>query len=484
VWVLVVAAVIGAAVAVVLSTGMTPSFDAFGWLVWGHQILYGNLNLNAAPSWKPLMIIFTLPLALFGRGDLPPKLLAIVTTTGMLAAAPFAGRIVYRLVLGERGPQRARRVTIAAWIGALFAAIGMLGLQGRGIPVTKVPPQSLWQLTFIADSDPLCAAIVLAAVDAHLSRRPKLAYVLLFLAGLNRPEAWAIVGLYGIYLIWRVPGTRALVLGGWALTLVAWYLPTAVAAKSIFQASKLDQGKASTITGEPVLPVLQRWATFYEWPMQVAALLGVAIGIIRRDRRVLWLTVAVVVWLVVEMLFALHGFSAVARYMIEPAAVMVVIAGYAIAQAIAGPWQGLAAGSARRALGLLPPVAAVGLIVGTGYFWHLRESRVRGMVPAVRNYGRVKAHLTEAVARVGGPKAVLACGPPAAKNQFQTQMAWTMGINGNQVLFDPTRLFKLHTRMVLFTQTPSNGWVVRAYNMPASIAARCDRSMAVTIPSS
>lgn len=480
VWALVAGAVIGGAVAVVLASGMTPSFDAYGWLVWGHQLLYGNLNLNAAPSWKPLMIIFTLPMALLGTGDLPPRLLAIVTTTGTLATAPFAARIAYRLLVTDRGPSLTRRVRAAAWIAVLCAAVGALGLQGLPIPAGG-PPQSLWRLTFIADSDPLCAALVLAAFDAHLARRPKLAYVLLFFAGLNRPEAWAIIGLYGLYLMWRVPGTRALVLGSWALTAIAWYLPTAVAAKSIFQASKLDQGKASAITGEPVLPVLQRWATFYEWPMQVAALLGIAFGLLRRDRGVLLATLATVVWLGVEMLFALHGFSAVARYMIEPADLMVVVGAYGIGQALAGPWEGMGRPAGRWALAMAAPLVAIGLLAGLGYFLHIRQSRVRALVPAVRNYGRVKHHLSEAVARAGGPAAVLACGPPAAKNQFQTQMAWTMGLNGNQVLFNPSWLIRHHTRMVLFTQFGVNSWRVRAFNMPASIAARCDRQMHVTI---
>jgi hypothetical protein len=483
VWALVGAAVIGGAVAVVLSSGMTPSFDAYGWLVWGHQILYGNLNLNAAPSWKPLMIIFTLPMALFGTGDGPPRLLAIVTTTGTLAAAPFAARIAYRLLVTDRGPALTRRVRIAAWIGGLVAAAGVLGLQGYPIPAGG-PPQSLWRLTFIADSDPLCAAIVLAAFDAHLSRRPKLAYLLLFFAGLNRPEAWAIVGLYGLYLMWKVPGTRALVLGSWVITAVAWYLPTAVAAKSIFQASKLDQGKASTVSGEPVWPVIQRWATFYEWPMQVAALLGVGFGLLRRDRGVLVITAACAVWLGVEMLFALRGLSAVARYMIEPADLMVAVGGYGIGQALAGSWDGLSRRFERWTLTVAAPLVAIGLMAGLGYFLHVRESRVRALVPAVRNYGLVKQHLSEAIARAGGPGAVLFCGPPAAKNQYQTTLAWNLGLNGNQVMFNPALLKRVHRRMVLFTQTPANGWVVRAYNMPASIAARCNREMAVSVASS
>lgn len=482
VWVLVCAAVIGGAVAIVLLTGMTPSFDAYGWLVWGHQLLYGNLNLNSAPSWKPLMIVFTLPMSLFG-GDTPPRLLSIAMVAGTLAMAPFAGRIVYRLMLGARAPIGERRVRAAAWIGALFAAVGVLGMQGYGLPLHLSPPQSLWRLSFIADSDPLCAAIVLAAVDAHLSRRPRLAYVLLFCAGLNRPEAWPFLFLYGIYLLWRVPGSRTLVIGGWIVTLIAWYLPTAVAAKSIFQASKLDQGKAVAIKGEPVLPVLRRWLTYYEWPMQAAAALGIVVGLVRRDGRVIVLTAATALWLVVEMAFAAHGFSAVARYMIEPAAVMIVVAGYGIAQALAGPGE-RSPRAWRWTAGLAGPLLALGLIVGVGFFLHLRERRVRDLVPAVRNFGVVKRHMSEAIAKAGGPKAILACGPPAALNGFQTQLAWSMGVNGDQVMFNPAWLKAHHTRMVLFTETGLNGWTLRPYNVPPALAARCARTVSVTVPSS
>jgi hypothetical protein len=481
-WALVGAAVIGAAVAIVLGTGMTPSFDAYGWLIWGHQLLYGNMNLNSAPSWKPMMIVFSLPMSLFG-GATPPRLLSIAMVSGTLAMAPFAGRIAYRLACGRAEEIPAGRVRAAAWIGALFAAVGVLGMQGYGLPAHLSPPQSLWRLTFIADSDPLCAAIVLAAVDAHVSRRPRLAYVLLFAAGLNRPEAWPLMFLYGVYLIWRVPGSRLLVVGSWLLTLVAWYLPTAVAAKSIFQASKLDMGKAVAIKGEPVLPVLRRWLTFYEWPMQAAALLGIAIGLVRRDRRLLLLTGATALWLLVEMAFAYHGFSAVARYMIEPAALMIVVAGYGIARALAGPGERAAPGW-RWTAGVLGPVLVVGLIVGVGYFLHLREARVRDMVPAVRNFGVVKRHLAQAIAKAGGPKAIRACGPPAALNGFQTQLAWSMGVNGDQVMFNPRWLKSHHTRMVLFTQTGLNGWVLRAYNVPRPLAARCARTVSVSVPSS
>ena len=49
------------------SANLGPGYDAFGWLVWGRQVLHWNLNTDGAPSWKPLPFLFTLPYALFGR---------------------------------------------------------------------------------------------------------------------------------------------------------------------------------------------------------------------------------------------------------------------------------------------------------------------------------------------------------------------------------------------------------------------------------
>ncbi len=47
-----------------------PGFDPYGWLVWGRQTVAGNLDTNAAPSWKPLPYLFTAPYGLFGHYQL------------------------------------------------------------------------------------------------------------------------------------------------------------------------------------------------------------------------------------------------------------------------------------------------------------------------------------------------------------------------------------------------------------------------------
>ncbi len=72
-----------------------PGFDPYGWLVWGRQTVAGNLNTNAAPSWKPLPYLFTAPYALFGHYQL--WLWMITSLAVSLAGAVFAGRIAYRL---------------------------------------------------------------------------------------------------------------------------------------------------------------------------------------------------------------------------------------------------------------------------------------------------------------------------------------------------------------------------------------------------
>ncbi len=106
----------------------------------------------------------------------------------------FGARIAYRLT----PPVPAR---LGAVGGGAVAGVGVLGLN----------TYSHWVL--IANSDPLNVTLLLAAIDAHLSKRPRLAFAVLVLAALGRPEVWPFAGLYAVWLWVRVPG-RAAVGGG------------------------------------------------------------------------------------------------------------------------------------------------------------------------------------------------------------------------------------------------------------------------------
>src|SRR6516162_5448274 len=67
-WVVLGVAVVSALFVVV--SDMRPSYDGFGFMVWGRQVLHWNLNTDGAPSWKPLPFLFTLPYAVAGRGQM------------------------------------------------------------------------------------------------------------------------------------------------------------------------------------------------------------------------------------------------------------------------------------------------------------------------------------------------------------------------------------------------------------------------------
>src|SRR4051812_50230242 len=81
-----------------------PTTDPWGWIVWGHELLYGGFTtvLGGAPSWKPLPVLFTTPLALFGGA--PPPLWLIVAGAGGLYSLVAGPRLRGRLGGPRAGP--------------------------------------------------------------------------------------------------------------------------------------------------------------------------------------------------------------------------------------------------------------------------------------------------------------------------------------------------------------------------------------------
>ena len=63
------------------------------------------------------------------------------------------------------------------------------------------------------------------AVDSYLDGARQRAFVIGFFAALDRPELWLFWGPYGLYLFWKDPGARRLVVALFALIPVLWFLP-------------------------------------------------------------------------------------------------------------------------------------------------------------------------------------------------------------------------------------------------------------------
>ena len=156
--------------AIVLLAKTRPSFDSYGWLVWGHQTLSGALDTNAAPSWKPLPYLFTVPFALFGHYALWLWMFTCVAIS--LGGALAAGRITYRLTMGAAAAalpsgspvgeprQTPRALHYGAIAAGVFAAATLLGIR------------DWWHYMLSAQSDTMVVALCLGAIDCHLSGRP------------------------------------------------------------------------------------------------------------------------------------------------------------------------------------------------------------------------------------------------------------------------------------------------------------------------
>jgi hypothetical protein len=87
------------------------------------------------------------------------------------------------------------------------------------------------------------------------------------------------------------------------------------------------------IRGNKIVGVLSRLRGLYEPPIQLVV--AFALVLVRRDR--VWLTLAgaAVLWVVIEIAFAYHGWSAVPRYLMEPAAGLVVLGAGAVGRVLA-----------------------------------------------------------------------------------------------------------------------------------------------------
>ncbi|MDQ6820110.1 MAG: hypothetical protein M3076_07210 [Actinomycetota bacterium] len=429
-------AVLLVSTAIVLWARTRPGFDPYGWLVWGHQTLAGNLNTNAAPSWKPLPYVFTAPYALFGHYEL--WLWMITSVAVSLSGMVFAGRIAYRLT-AETSQRR-----YAALAAGLFAAIAMLGINGYPHYILS------------AQSDPMIVALCLAAIDSHLSGRPRLAFALGVLGSLGRPEMWPFLGLYTIWCWRAVPSMRRFVAGGLLVMLVMWFGIPALTSRTPFVAASNALGSGRALHSNKALGTIGRFLALHEPAVELLALLAVVLAVLRRERVTLMLAGGVVVWVIVEIGFALHGWPGLGRYMFEAAGVTVVLAGVAVGRLLGDP-PGLTTLAGLAGVAIM--VVAIGSLVPAAAS-RARVERADLRVQRVRTTQINR--LTGVVNQLGGPAALQACGEPLTRLEYQTILAWALHLNVASVGFKYAPAIARGRPIVLFTPVGRSGWEVQA----------------------
>jgi hypothetical protein len=470
------ALVIGAAILWVSLTHVRPSFDAFGWLVWGRETWRGHLNTSAAPSWKGLPYLFTLPYALFGRIQM--WLWSVTATAAALAGWILASRIAFRLARSnpEVPPYRD--------LPALFAALA-------GFCVVPLM-YGMWHQMLIADSDPMVVTLCLAAIDAGLRGRRQLAMAMLVLATLGRPEATPFAVLYALWMV-RVQPRRWLTVLGWlCLIPLGLFLVPALSSKSPFIAGDLAEGFRTAIKhGSRIGIVFYRFASLYPPAVWIAGGVGMLWALARR--RLTWLVLlgSALLWVLIEIAFAYHGWPAAPRYVMEPAAVVGAVGAAAGGRAVRFAVSGsrIAVVSLTHGLGRWSMDSGAAALLVRGVRFALLAAVVAlcvTLIPASR--ARAKAlrhdidheklvaaridHLPLAIAAAGGESHVKACAPPLSFVGNQSLIAWDLTLNVGDVNYKWHQFLRRDLPAVFFKPEGSR-WVLHAINIPFARRSAC-----------
>src|SRR3954452_24010847 len=385
-------ALAGAACLVVAALSLLVSreatYDPTAWLIWGREIIHGDLSTTAGPSWKPLPVVVTLPAALLGDGAQQDVWL-IVARAGALAALVLCYRLAWRL----EGP-----------VAGVIAAVALLVSSGYA---TR---------TFRGDSEGILVALAFRAIEAHLVGRRRLAFGLLVATALLRPEMWLFAGLYGLCLAgFGVPPARrawtlAIAAGTGLVVVAAWLGPEKIGSGELLRAAAraLEPGAGSPAAAPvPFVATFTNAAPVLPWPLYAAGVVYVVAAL--RDRRrpgrglTLALAAIATALMVIVALMAEMGLTGNSRYLTIPIALTGILGGAGLVRIAS--W-------ARSRLGARPAgVAIAALAVLALVVFALAATRTRDQVRGGMRESERYAALPSAIAFAGGANAVLACRP-------------------------------------------------------------------------
>ncbi len=367
-----------------------PTYDPTAWLVWGREILHGDLVTLGGPSWKPLPVFFTTPFALLGA-TAAPLLWLIVARAGGLYAVVLA----YRLATRIAGPVAGVVATVALLLESVF-----IYHFARG------------------NSEGLQTMLALLVVERHLDGHRRQAFWLCVAGGLLRPEAWPLLAGYGLWLIWverkergALPwGTVAVVVGSGIGLLLIWFLPEYLGSHNLLRAADRAADPVAGSPGEAAFPFL---ATFTNAagallaPVYLGGFVAVGAALAAGARRpgdkvTLGIAAISTAFMCSVALGAEVAFTGNQRYLVVAAALACVVCGVGWAELVVLARRRLSGRVFTVVAGLTLLAVAPFVVAGVG---HLRE-RLDGIHREAAYY----SDLRTAIRAAGGPAAVQRCG--------------------------------------------------------------------------
>ena len=479
-WVLTAAGLLLVSLAIVLYARTRPGYDPYGWLVWGKLTLHLNLDTNGAPSWKPMPYLFTVPYAVFGHYAL---WLWMVTSVAIsLSGLIFAWRIAFRLTYSR--PER----RYASYVAGLFAVAFVLALQD------PVGPYNYTHYILSAESDTMIVSLCLLAVDLHLSGHHKAAFWIWWLGSLGRPEVWPYYGLAGLWLWWKRPAYRMWLYASVVGLVFLWFGIPGLTSKSLLTAGNVAENSPRAIHGNKITGVITRFQELLPTTIWLLALLTVAWAAWRRRITIMVVAAGVVLWVLIEIAFALHGFPAVPRYMFEAGAMVGVLAAVFIGR-IVHELPALLSDLARRVAGglggrevparlaahvgtwgtVLALVLVSGSMLGAAHRqYRLERTDLRGQRARTVLIGRLSG-----VVSTLGASNIFACGQPNLPIEYQSIFAWYAGVKtGVLYVFRPS-LAKHPHPLVNIYPIAGAGWKVFPSLVDPAHAAACKKMVLV-----
>lgn len=395
------ALVIVGGVAVFVAFPTYPAYDSLYALLWANEIWGGQLpgfDDYRAPTQHPLLLPVGLVLA--PLGDAGARAFVALCLAGMVALTMAVYRLG-KLVAGVPGGLIAGGLLLTRFNFGLLASKGYLDI-------------------------PYCALVAWAmALEAERPRRGGAVWWLLGLAGLLRPEAWLLAGVYGLWL------GHGRTLAGRARALVP-----AAAAPALWAATDF------VVTGDPLFSIhhtdalaaeLQREIAYSRIPGMTVSLLaeilkppllllaaaGIALAIRDRRRALAVPAVVAVVTCATYLVIATGGLATVYRYLLLSGLGLLLFAAYALSG-----WARLPRGSAWRTRWIAAVLVAG--MAGAGYT--AARLSPSGMVDQLRERTQIR---TELAVLLHDPavRTAAACGPVTVPNhKLLPEVRWALDL--------------------------------------------------------
>jgi hypothetical protein len=290
-----------------------PDYDAMQHLVWGRGLLHGvkpGFQSFAAPTEHPLYVALCALLSLAGQHA--DRLLVLVTMLSLAA-----------LVAGSYQLGRALFGVWPALLGALFVGSSFSFL--------------LYAVRAFVDVPFLALVVWAAALEAQRARRGVLAMALLATAGLLRPEAWVLAGLYWLWCLpERSTRARAGLLALVVVSPVVWSLvDLAVTGDPLFSLHATSSLASDLGRERGIAHVPRAFVSFLADVARPPVALAGALGLVLAVRRFGVARMAVPLALlgagaVTFVATGVAGLSIIERYLTVPAVALCVLAGYAV----------------------------------------------------------------------------------------------------------------------------------------------------------